>query len=187
MAPVTLDTPKPLVRVNGVRIIDTLLDALIAADIRDITIVRGYKKEKFDELLKKYPGIRFIDNHHYNTTNNISSTVCAVDLIDRCYICEADLIVSDPTVINKYEYTTNYLGIPVTETEDWCFDMKKGCAVRYQQGGTNCYQAIGISYWNAQDAERLRRDLMRVYHFRAGKENLWELVPLKIFRANYHV
>ena len=51
MVPVTLDTPKPLVRVNGTRIIDTLLDALLEAGIEDITIVRGYKAEQFDQLL----------------------------------------------------------------------------------------------------------------------------------------
>ena len=44
MVPVTLDMPKPLVKVNGVRIIDTVLDALVAVGIKDITLVRGYKK-----------------------------------------------------------------------------------------------------------------------------------------------
>lgn len=42
MVPITLNTPKPLVRVKGVRIIDTLLDALLAADITEIYVVRGY-------------------------------------------------------------------------------------------------------------------------------------------------
>ena len=53
MVPVTLDRPKPMVAVNGVRIIDTLLDALVSVGIKDITLVRGYKKEKFDEILEK--------------------------------------------------------------------------------------------------------------------------------------
>ena len=62
MVPVTLDRPKPLVRVNGVRIIDSIIDSLLEAGINDITIVRGYKKECFDELLEKYPFLSFIDN-----------------------------------------------------------------------------------------------------------------------------
>ena len=33
LVPVTLNTPKPLVRVNGKRIIDGILDALLAAGI----------------------------------------------------------------------------------------------------------------------------------------------------------
>ena len=51
MVPVTLYTPKPLVRVNGRRIIDTVIDAALAASIDDIVIVRGYKGDAFDELL----------------------------------------------------------------------------------------------------------------------------------------
>ena len=42
LVPITLNTPKPLVRVNGKRIIDSLLDAVIAAGIEEIYIVRGY-------------------------------------------------------------------------------------------------------------------------------------------------
>ncbi|MDE6583954.1 MAG: ABC transporter permease subunit, partial [Anaeroplasmataceae bacterium] len=91
LAPVTLDTPKPLVEVNGKRIIDTLLDSLIEKGISDIYIVRGYKKDKFDVLLEKYPTIHFVDNELFNVTNNISSLIKAVNYIDRCYICEADL------------------------------------------------------------------------------------------------
>ena len=42
LVPVTLNTPKPLVRVNGKRIIDGLIDACLSADITEIYIVRGY-------------------------------------------------------------------------------------------------------------------------------------------------
>ena len=187
LAPVTLDTPKPLVKVNGVRILDTLLDALYAKGITNITIVRGYKKEQFDQLLEKYPTLHFIDNPEFNLANNISSAIHAIDLIDRCYICEADLYISNPEIINKYEYQTNYLGAKVTETDDWCFKKHNGYAVSYQMGGTDCYQAFGISYWNGEDSEKLKADLRKVYAIRGGKENLWEQVPMKIARKNYKI
>ena len=185
LAPVTLDTPKPLVKVNGVRILDTLLDALYAKGITNITIVRGYKKEQFDQLLQKYPTIHFIDNPEFNLANNISSAIHAIDLIDRCYICEADLYITNPDIINKYEYSSNYLGAKVSETDDWCFRKRNGYAYGYQLGGTDCYQAFGISYWNSEDSETLKSDLKKVYGMRGGKENLWEQVPLKIMRKNY--
>ena len=77
MVPITLNTPKPLVRVNGKRIIDTLLDAVVAAGIEEIYIVRGYLGEQFDQLLYKYPTIKFIENPGYNEANNISSVYLA--------------------------------------------------------------------------------------------------------------
>ena len=45
MKPLTLTTPKPLVVVNGVRMIDTVIDALWKNDISEIYIVVGYLKE----------------------------------------------------------------------------------------------------------------------------------------------
>ena len=57
MVPITLNTPKPLVRVHGKRIIDSLIDACLEADIREIYIARGYLAEQFDQLLYKYPMI----------------------------------------------------------------------------------------------------------------------------------
>jgi hypothetical protein len=70
LVPITLNTPKPLVRVRGVRIIDTMLDALAVVGIKEIIIVRGYLGEQFDQLLYKYPNIKFIENPIFNETTN---------------------------------------------------------------------------------------------------------------------
>ena len=69
LVPITLNTPKPLVRVKGKRIIDSLLDAVVSVGIEEIYLVRGYLAEQFDQLLYKYPMIRFIENPAYNDAN----------------------------------------------------------------------------------------------------------------------
>ena len=51
LVPITFNTPKPLVRVHGIRIIDRLIDACLLAGINEIYIVRGYLSELFDQLL----------------------------------------------------------------------------------------------------------------------------------------
>lgn len=187
MVPVTLKTPKPLVTVNGIRIIDTLLDALYACDIKNIYIVRGYKAEQFDQLLDKYPTIKFIENPIYNETNNISSLYAAKDYIDRCYICEADLLINNPKIITKYQYSTNYLGAHVNETDDWCFTVKNNIIQKVAIGGENVDQMVGISYWNEEDSIKLARDVDKVFNSRGGKENYWDNVPLKICKKNYKI
>ena len=111
--------------------------------------------------------------------------MCAIDRIDRCYICEADLIINNPDVIRKYEYRTTYFGAKVRETDDWCFRQKNGVLDDYRRGGTDCWQGFGISYWDGADSEKLKADLRKVWNSRGGKENLWEMVPLKIMRKNY--
>lgn len=187
MAPVTLDTPKPMVTVNGKRIIDTIIDALVSKGITNIVIVRGYKKEKFDALLEKYPFIKFIDNEEYNRANNISSLIRATEYIDRCYICDADLMISNPDVINKYEYATNYLGIKVEETEDWCFTKKGYYIDSYKQGGEDCYQFIGISYWDESDSVKLKAAVQKLYKSRGGKECFWDDAALKYYKKDFKI
>ena len=140
MMPATADRPKPLVTVNGVRILDTLLDALVAVGIQDITVVRGYKKERFDEILEKYPFIKFIDNDRYDKENNISSAILALDEIDDCYLCEADLYITNPKIITKYQFASNILGSYSLETDDWSFQLDNaGHIINYRKGNTYCW------------------------------------------------
>ena len=185
MMPATADRPKPMVIVKGKRIIDTLLDALLDVGIKDITIVRGYKKEKFDEILEKYPFIRFIDNDLYEKENNISSVILAKNKIDNCYLCEADLYITNPGVITKYQYVSNILGSYSLETDDWSFRLKNGYISEYQKGNTYCYNYYGISYWTAEDSKKLRHDWAEIY--KTNKNIFWEEVPLVLKKENYKV
>jgi len=187
MLPATENRPKPMVTVNGVRIIDTLIDALVKSDIKDITIIRGHKKEVFDELLDKYPFITLIDNDDYNRTNNISSVMLALDKLDHCYLCEADLYISNPDIIKKYQYASNILGSYSLETDDWSFRMNDGYITDYQKGNTYCYNYYGISYWTPEDCIKLREDFRDVFESDGGKDYFWEFIPLILKKENYAV
>lgn len=188
MVPLTFNTPKPLVRVHGTRMIDTLLDAVVAAGIPEIVIVRGYLGEQFDQLLYKYPMIKFMENPIYNEANNISSALVARYLFQNAYILEADLVLSNPNLIRKYEYSTNFLGIPVEVTDDWClYADKNGYINKQSVGGTNCHQMVGISYWDAEAGAKLANDIEDVYRSPGGKERYWEQVALLYKKENYKV
>lgn len=187
MVPITLNTPKPLVRVHGKRIIDSLLDALVEAQIPEIYIVRGYLGEQFEQLLHKYPMIKFIENPGYNEANNISSVVCAGDLVENAYIAEADLLLSNPRLITKYQYETNYLGIPVEMTNDWCFYTENGVVKKMVIGGVNCHQMVGISYWTKEDGARLARDAREEFEAPGGRERYWDQVALEYRIKDYCV
>ena len=187
LVPVTLNTPKPLVRVKGVRMIDTLLDAVVKAGIEEVYIVRGYLAEQFDQLLYKYPMIRFLENPIYNEANNISSALCARHLLQNAYVLEADLVLYNPELITKYQFTSNYLGVPVEVTDDWCFKLKNKIISKMSIGGTNCYHMYGISYWNAADGAKLYNDIEKVYHMPGGKERYWDQVALEYCIEDYQI
>ena len=188
LVPVTLNTPKPLVRVNGKRIIDGLIDACLEAGISEIYIVRGYLAEQFDQLLYKYPMIRFIENPAYNEANNISSAMVARYLMQNAYVFEADLLISNPAIITKYHYQSDVLGIWKERTDDWCLTVDKdGCVNEEKVGGLNCYQMVGIYYWNALDGAKLAEHIKEAYQAPGGKERYWETVPNQVYKGQYKI
>ena len=189
LVPITFNTPKPLVRVHGVRIIDRLIDACLAAGINEIYIVRGYLGELFDQLLYKYPMIKFLENPVYNEANNISSSLVARYMLSNAYVFEADLLISNPSIIKKYHYTSDFLGIKKERSDDWCFRVKDGIIVEEKVGGEgdDIWQMVGISYWNEVDGHKLSQDIQDVYSSPGGKERYWEQVPLVYRKEHYKV
>lgn len=189
LVPITFNTPKPLVRVHGVRIIDRLIDACLAAGINEIYIVRGYLGELFDQLLYKYPMIKFLENPVYNEANNISSSLVARYMLSNAYVFEADLLISNPAIIKKYHYTSDFLGIKKERSDDWCFKVKDEIIVEEKVGGegNDIWQMVGISYWNEADGHKLSQDIQDVYSSPGGKERYWEQVPLVYRKEHYKV
>ena len=189
LVPITFNTPKPLVRVHGIRLIDRLIDACLAAGIQEIVIVRGYLAEQFDQLLYKYPMIKFLENPVYNEANNISSSLVARYLLAGAYVFEADLLISNPSLIRSYHYSSNFLGIKKQRSDDWCFRVKDGLIQQEMVGGEgdDIWQMVGISYWDEADGHRLAQDIVDVYHSPGGKERYWEQVPLVYCKDRYKV
>ena len=180
MVPVTYDKPKPLVEVNGKRIIDTLLDAVVAAGIREIYIVRGYKGEMFDCLLEKYPFIRFVENTGYDTANNILSAYLVRDKLKNAYVFESDIYLENPALLPKYQYESNYLGVPTDKTDDWCFTANDDLRITsLKRGGTNCYHMYGISYMDETVGQALEKDMQDIYEtVPESHDRFWDDVAL---------
>lgn len=189
LVPITLNTPKPLVRVHGTRIIDGLLDACLALGIEEIYIVRGYLAEQFDQLLYKYPMIKFLENPLYNEANNISSALVARYLLSNSYVFEADLLLYNPKILKKYHYRSDFLGFKTERTDDWCLEVTDGIITKESVGGegNNIWQMVGISYWNDADGRRLSADIADVFATPGGKERYWEQVPLEYRKDHYTV
>ena len=191
LKPITINTPKPLVKVNGVRMIDTLIDACIKAEIEEIYVVRGHLSEQFDILRYKYPRIRFIDNPAVcccSDTDSIASVWKAKELLnENVYICDADFVVYKPEVIiRKYNYYSSVLGIPVERCEDdWCLIPDDQLYVSEKVfGGVNCYKMVGVFYWTKEDAMRLKDDVHRTFTegMKKGRNLCWEDVPIRSYR-----
>jgi len=181
--PVTLDTPKPLVKVNGVRMIETSIEALHANGIYDIHIVTGYKSEQFSVLKEKYPEIHFIYNQYYADYNNISSMYVARDTLTLgdCIILDGDLVISNPEILSPEFERTGYNGIWTEEdTVEWLMQIDEtgtmtSCS---RTGGNKGWILLGISRWTAEDALKLKKYVEYEFEEARNRQLYWDDVAI---------
>ena len=183
LRPATINVPKPMVRVHGKPIICSAIDAALAAGIEEICIVRGYLGECFEQLLKKYPQIRLIDNPDYETANNVSSAVQVRHLMQNAYVMEADLLINNPAIFRKYHYTSNCLGVPVEKTDDWCVISENGIAKQLIKGGENCHHLFSIYYLTSEDGAKLPAMLEEMYQSEGGRDLFWDIAPMNRYNG----
>lgn len=97
----TQSNTKCMIEVNGVKLIDRLLNQLSKHDINRVIIVIGYEGNKLRDHIEKNYGkklnFKYIHNPIYDKTNNIYSLALAQDLMkeDDTLLIESDLIFDD--------------------------------------------------------------------------------------------
>lgn len=179
MQPLTFYIPKPLVRVNGVRMIDTVVDGLLINGIREIYVVVGHLKEQFYDWASERGDVQIIENPFYDTCNNISSLYAAKEHLEDCIILDGDQMIYNPSVLDPYFTLSGYNAVWCEgETDEWLLELEDGIVTSCSRsGGAHGWQLYSISRWSAKDGEKLRRHLE--YEFDRGNRQIyWDDVPI---------
>lgn len=186
MAPVTDSTPKPLVKVFGVPMIETIIEALHQNGIFEIYVVVGYRREQFSYLAEKYPGLTLIENPDYSTANNISSLFYARGWLEDAIVLDGDQVICDPEILHPEFLRSGYCAIYTdAPTDEWLLtvedDVITACS---RTGGAHGWELHSVSFWSAADGRRLRRQLEQ--EFLSGNRGIyWDDVVLFCHPEDY--
>lgn len=186
MRPLTLKTPKPLIKVNGISMIDTVVKGLHENGITEIYVVVGHLKEHFYEWSKEHKGVTIIENPYYNTCNNISSLYVARDFLEDCIIMDGDQIIYNTEILSPHFTLSGYNAVWCEgHTDEWLMSEENGVVKTCSRtGGSHGWQLFSVSRWTAADGAKLKNQIE--YEFERGNRQIyWDDVPMFCYFSEY--
>lgn len=179
MQPLTYEIPKPLVSVNGVKMIDTVLGALRKNGITEIYVVVGYLKDKFYEWAGEQRDVTLIENPYYDTCNNISSLYAAREYLGDCMILDGDQIIYNSDILSPEFKLSGYNAVWCDgETDEWLMKVENGVVKSCSRnGGSKGWQLYSISRWTVEDGKMLKRQLEEEFE-RGNDQIYWDDVVM---------
>lgn len=178
-SPISYELPKGLLTVRGEVLIERQIRQLQAGGIKDISVVVGYKQERFFYLEDKFTKgdfcVKIVPNKEYRERNNNSSIMAVAHLLSNTYICSSDNYFDEnpfePYVWKAY-YSAQYQR---GRTKEWC--MSVGAHDRITSvtiGGSDAWYMIGHVYFDSEFSAKFVRILRAEYDLPQTAGKLWE-------------
>lgn len=191
LRPLTENTPKSLIEINGEPLLERQIKFLNEIGIDEIYVLTGYLSEKFEYLKSKF-NINLIHNKHYDKYNNIYSMYLAKNFLGDSYVIDADVYLTKNFLKNNLKNSVYFSGKKNTVDKEWKinFDEDKRIYDIEVTSGEN-YILSGISYWSSEDSKIIKEILDKLEN-RFGEDEIknlyWDnLVKENLEKLNVYV
>ncbi|MGO5051987.1 NTP transferase domain-containing protein [Lachnospiraceae bacterium LCP25S3_G4] len=173
-APLSYECPKALLVVKGEVLIERQIRQLQEAGIKEIVIVVGYMKEKFEYLKEKYQVI-LVENPAYNMRNNHSSLFVAKEYLKNTYICSGDNYFVE-NVFCTYEEVPYYSTVYEDGlTDEWCVTTNtENRIIEVEIGGKNAWVMLGHAFFTNDFSQQIIPFLEKAYKSQKMCDFYWE-------------
>lgn len=171
MLPINKEMPKGLLTVHGERLIERIIKQLNQVGVKQIDIVVGFLKEKYEYLIDQY-GVNLICNNEYAIKNNIYSLELVADKIKNTYIIPCD-VWCETNPFSKFELYSWYMVNDMINDESNVRinrKMELTCVKNGQSGNS----MIGISYILTNEADILKKRIKELCTKEDSKDFFWE-------------
>ncbi|MDU5109855.1 MAG: NTP transferase domain-containing protein [Clostridium sp.] len=179
LRPLTDDTPKGLVKVKGLPMVEKEIRYLKEIGIDDIIVVTGYLKEKFNYLVDKY-GVKLIHNDKYDIYNNLYTMYLVREYLEDTYVLESDIYMRKNVLDSNISKTTYFGAKEYNFENEWIFKADKDNRIKEMYVGSSEEDIIlrGISYWTKEDGKYIAEKIEETVN-NSGFDNLyWDEVVI---------
>lgn len=184
LSPITKTIPKPLIKVNGISMVETIIEGLLENDIKEIHIVVGHLKEKFYQLKEKYPFLDIIENPYYATCNNISSLYVAREYLGETIILDGDQIIYNSNILkNEIEHSGYCCEWTNEQTNEWLLNIDSNNAITHcnRNGGFGGWILHSVSFWTKKDGKKLRKLVERAFDKEENRQLYWDDIAMFLY------
>lgn len=171
MVPINMETPKGLLEVHGEPLVERIIRQLHEVGVRDIRIVVGFMKEKYEYLIDEY-GVDLVVNADYATKNNLHSLKLASKWLSNTYVIPCD-IWCDRNPFQRNELYSWYMVSDLVDSESQVRVNRKLELTTVTEGsGGNAM--IGICYLLEEQAAVVRERIAQLCTDPRHDGDFWE-------------
>lgn len=169
LRPLTYETPKSLIKVNGKPLLERQIEYLRKVGVEEIVVLTGYLNDKFEYLKEKY-NVKLIYNDKYDVYNNIYSMYLVKEYLPDAYVIDGDTYLKRNFLKKELKTSTYFSGIKENFENEWIVNFNEsGRIYDLIVGSGKDYIMSGVSYWTEKDGNLLKEKLEE-----AMKSNNWQ-------------